>query len=135
MFPLYSLCALFMDAHPGLLKKSQYDVVVKEDVWELKHAYRETCLCRSCFNYRCYKEVLPIVHAILLLLIENQTAAVDENETGYADESDTHSHDEADGLVIGPVQRAPVVDPSLRSLVEFCRDSQFTQEGIATHLR
>lgn len=69
-----------MVAHPGLLKRSQYEVIVREDVWELKHAYRETCLCRSCFNYRCYKEALKVVHKILLLIVDkqNQAAAPDE---------------------------------------------------------
>ncbi|MGA1354759.1 MAG: hypothetical protein ACO32I_08325, partial [Candidatus Limnocylindrus sp.] len=66
LFPVYTLCHLFMAAHPGLVKRSQYEVIVREEVWELKHAYRETCLCRSCFNYRCYKEVLRVVHEILL---------------------------------------------------------------------
>lgn len=81
-FPLHTLCALFMEAHPGLLKESQYRIVVKEEVWELKHQYRQTCLCRSCFNYRCYKEALIVVHGILAVI---QSSLVSEQEP---DESD-----------------------------------------------
>ena len=57
-----------MAVHPGLVKESQYRVIVHEEVWELKHAYRETCLCRICFNMRCYLEALKVLYKILLVL-------------------------------------------------------------------
>lgn len=81
---------MFMEAHPGVMERSTYFKVVNEEVWELKHAYRETCLCRSCFNYQCYKEAIKVVHKILVLLLEKleQEGAPDESDAPHANRDD-----------------------------------------------
>lgn len=80
-----------MAAHPGLLRESQYRLIVHEEVWELKHAYRETCLCRSCFNMRCYREALKVVHKILVLIMQRaqDASAPDESELSGAGEEES----------------------------------------------
>ena len=114
-FPLYTLCALFMLAHPGLLRESQYRVVVHEEVWELKHAYRETCLCRTCFNLRCYREALKVLYQILLVI-----AQADAEQSGAPDEAD--AADEAN-LQEHPDACAAAPDPKLQKLITFCESS------------
>ena len=69
LFPIYTLMGMFFAQHPDLLKRSKYLEVLHEDVWHLKHAYRETCLCRSCFNLRCYREALKVIAEILRALV------------------------------------------------------------------
>ncbi len=56
-----TLKAKFNDRQPNLLSSSQYDEVLAEEVWNLKQAYRETCLCRTCFNCRLYREAMGVV--------------------------------------------------------------------------
>ena len=112
LFPLYTLCALFMAAHPGLLKESQYRVIVHEEVWELKHAYRETCMCRTCFNLRCYREALKVAYQILLVLARADEGAPDE--TDVIDEANLQERPDA---------RTPAPDPKLKKLIDFCESS------------
>lgn len=122
MFPLYTLCALFMAAHPGLLQKSQYDVIVKEEVWELKHAYRETCLCRTCFNHRCYRESLKVVYKILVLLLKSSVEADSAPDEGdVVVEMDDAEGDDAASLNSTASTTAANVDPRFNGLVEHCR--------------
>ena len=112
LFPLSTLCALFMAAHPGLLKESQYRVIVHEEVWELKHAYRETCMCRTCFNLRCYREALKVAYQILLVLARADEGAPDE--TDVIDEANLQERPDA---------RTPAPDPKLKKLIDFCESS------------
>jgi len=65
-----TLKAKFNDKHPNLLSSSQYDEVLAEEVWNLKQAYRETCLCRTCFNCRLYREAMGVVSQIIALLFK-----------------------------------------------------------------
>ena len=69
-FPKETLWAKFDQKHPGLLKESKYYEVLEEEVWNLKRAFRETCLCRTCFNCRLYREGLAVVAQILALLLK-----------------------------------------------------------------
>jgi hypothetical protein len=80
-FPIYTLMDLFFAQHPDLLKRSKYLEVLHEDVWHLKHAYRETCLCRSCFNLRCYREALKVVAEILRVLVAPPQADSEDTST------------------------------------------------------
>lgn len=114
-----------MAAYPGVMERSTYFKVVNEEVWELKHAYRETCLCRSCFNYRCYKETLKVVHKILLLLLEKleQESVPDESDATHAN----GNGDEADGAMAVVVEQdtpPPASTMALKALVDFCSRSE-----------
>ena len=107
LFPLYTLCALFMASHPGLLKETQYRMIVHEEVWELKHAYRETCMCRICFNLRCYREALNVLYKILLVLAQRDDDAPDELDAA----------DEANLQELPGARTA--ADPKLQKLIVF----------------
>ena len=67
-----TLKAKFNDKYPNLLSSTQYDEVLAQEVWNLEQtyretkAYRETGLCRTCFNCRLY----GVVSKILVLLIQ-----------------------------------------------------------------
>jgi hypothetical protein len=61
LFPVYTLMAYFFLEHPSLLGRTAYLKVLREEVWHLKHAYRETCLCRTCFNLRLFREALKVL--------------------------------------------------------------------------
>ena len=43
---------MFNEKYPNLLAATQYFGVLDKEVCNLKKAYRETCLCRTCFNNR-----------------------------------------------------------------------------------
>lgn len=58
-----------MCAITGVVKPSQYREDFKEVCWEAIHAYREGCLCKACFNYRCYREALAVVAKVLAILL------------------------------------------------------------------
>lgn len=121
MFPLHTLCTLFMATHPGLLQKSQYHVIVKEEVWELKHAYRETCLCRTCFNHRCYRESLEVVYKILAMLLKSTVEADSAPDEGdVVVETDDAEGDDAASLISTASMTAANVNPKLNGLVEHC---------------
>jgi len=81
MFPIYTLMALFFAEHgEDLVKPSTYRQILHEDVWNLKHAYRETCMCRLCFNLRCYREAMAVVARLLQLIVAPpQTDADDDS--------------------------------------------------------
>lgn len=115
MFPLHTLCALFMAAHPGLLQESQYRVVIRDEVWELKHAYRETCLCRCCFNMRCYREALKVVVAILTLLLQRAESAGAPDESHLDGGSDERT--ELNGV---QHTRLDAHGERLKRLIDFC---------------
>ena len=51
----------FEEKHPGLLKFSQWKKVVKDEVWQIKKAYRLTCLDRVDSNYNWHREALVVV--------------------------------------------------------------------------
>lgn len=70
LMPTYALYALFNAKQPGLVKLSQYKYEFNVCCWEAIHAYREGCLCRSCFNYRLYREGLALVAKLLSLLLQ-----------------------------------------------------------------
>lgn len=123
MFPLYTLCALFMAAHPGLLKETQYRTIVHEDVWELKHAYRETCLCRSCFNMRCYREALQVLYKILLALVKAAELASAPDENDLADENNMQERPDA---------APPTLDPKVQTLLTFCESVNSGQRSKAS---
>ncbi len=36
-------------------------MVLEQEVWNLKKAYRETCLCRTCFNCRLFGDCALVV--------------------------------------------------------------------------
>ncbi len=65
-----TLKAKFNDKHPNMLSSSQYDEVLAEEVWNSKQVYRETCLCRTCFNCRLYREAMGVVSQIIALLFK-----------------------------------------------------------------
>ena len=100
-----------MAAHPGLLKETQYRMIVHEEVWELKHAYRETCMCRICFNLRCYREALNVLYKILLVLAQRDDDAPDELDAA----------DEANLQELPGARTA--ADPKLQKLIVFCESS------------
>ena len=79
-----TLKAKFNDKHPNLLSSSQYDEVLAEKVWNLKQAYRETCLCRTCFNCRLYRETMGVVSQIIVLLFK--TSARQDADDACPDE-------------------------------------------------
>ncbi len=74
-----TLKAKFNDKHPNLLSSSQYDEVLVEKVWNLKQAYRETCLCRTCFNCRLYRETMGVVSQIISLLFKSSVRQDDDD--------------------------------------------------------
>jgi hypothetical protein len=44
-------------------------MVLEEWVWNLKKAYRETCMCRTCFNCRLFGEGLAVVVKLLEIVL------------------------------------------------------------------
>ncbi len=83
-----SLYTQFNDKHPNLLSSSKYDEVLSEEVWQLKRAYRQTCLCRTCFNCRLYREGLAVVSQLLALLLKNPVVRDEDDEAAeHADEA------------------------------------------------
>ena len=98
-FPIYTLMELFFFKHPDLLKPSKYREVLHQDVWHLKHAYRETCLCRTCFNLRCYREAQKVIAEILRLLVAPPQA------------------DSDDAVISDP-------EPTAVALIDFCDSAQ-----------
>jgi hypothetical protein len=60
-----TLWAKFKETYPNLLGVTQYFMVLEEELWNLKKAYRETCLCRTCFNCRLFGQGLTVVVKLL----------------------------------------------------------------------
>ena len=69
-----TLWALFNEKHPNLLAAKQYFGVLDKEVWNLKKAYRETCLCRTCFNNRLFREGLAVVAKLIEILLLPSTS-------------------------------------------------------------
>ena len=57
-FTKETLWAKFNESYPDRIKESKYYEVLEEEVWNLKRAYRETCLCKTCENMRLYMQTL-----------------------------------------------------------------------------
>jgi len=75
-----TLWAKFNETHPNLLGVTQYFMVLEEEVWNLKKAYRETCLCKTCFNCRLFSEGLAVVAKLLeILLVPPSNQDADES--------------------------------------------------------
>lgn len=81
--------------------------------WNLKKAYRETCLCRSCELFSLYREALSKVASLLQPLCTSCEHSDDGEGTDAADANDAVS-DRAVTTV------AHEVHPMLAKLVEFC---------------
>jgi hypothetical protein len=64
-----TLWAMFNEKYPNLLAAKQYFGVLDKEVWNLKKAYRETCLCRTCFNNRLFREGLAVVAKLIEILL------------------------------------------------------------------
>jgi hypothetical protein len=78
-----SLWTMFNEKYPNRLPAKQYFGVLDKEVWNLKKAYRETCLCRTCFNNRLFREGLAVMAKlieILLLPSASQDAEVADTE-------------------------------------------------------
>lgn len=90
LMPVYALYAAFESKHPGLLKQSKFKELFNQECWHAIHAYREGCLCRACFNYRCYREALAVVAKLLLLLLEppSMDADADNSPEGWQPDPD-----------------------------------------------
>ena len=70
LMPVYAMYALFEALHSGRCKLSQFKNEFNDVCWEAIHAYREGCLCRACFNHRCYREALAVVAKLLALILQ-----------------------------------------------------------------
>ena len=82
-----------------------------KEVWNLKKAYSETCLCRTCFNNRLFCEGLAVVAElieILLLPSTSQDADVADAEVADGGPQDEPSSAEVENL------------EALRELHSFC---------------
>ena len=92
---------MFNEKHPNLLAAKQYFGVLEKEVWNLKKAYRETCLCRTCFNSRLFREGLAVVSKlieILLLSSTSQDAEVADAEVAAAGPQDEPTSAEVENL-------------------------------------
>ncbi len=70
----------FKETNPNLLGVTQYFMVLEEEVWNLKRAYLETCLCRTCFNRRLFGEGLTVVEKVLeIVFVPPSTQDVDDS--------------------------------------------------------
>jgi hypothetical protein len=92
-FTKETMWSKFNDSHPGLLSATKYNEVLSEEVWHLKQAYKETCLCRTCFNCKLYREALWVVSQILALLLKPSSTA------------DTHDTDADEDVCNNNLQR------------------------------
>ena len=110
------LWAKFNEAHPDRLKESKYYEILAEEVWELKRAYRETCLCRTCFNCRLHREGLAVAASILKLL----TTPKPSNDADSAPPEP--SEEEAERLA------------KLKRLQEFCASHESGRRRATTEL-
>ena len=114
LFTIYTMFALFDAKHPGLLRLAQYKITFNEVVWHAKHAYRETCLCRTCFNKRCYREAMRVLAKILALLAK-PSPREDAEGGGGDDEPEP-------------------VDPSLTKLLQFCESCDSGRRRAITEM-
>lgn len=89
---------MFNAKHPVKVKESQYQQDFHDVCWEAIHDYREGCLCKTCFNYRFYREALAVVADVLVILL-----ALKPSDNGD------------DGAEPEPT------DPHLKSLHLFCK--------------
>mmetsp|Transcript_47642 Transcript_47642/g.125862 ORF Transcript_47642/g.125862 Transcript_47642/m.125862 type:complete len:691 (-) Transcript_47642:17-2089(-) len=84
-----ALFAKFDERYPGYLSERGFNEILALEVWNLKRAYRETCLCRTCFNCRLYREGLAVVAKILALLLKPSPAAdADEGDVSSSEDED-----------------------------------------------
>ena len=78
-----SLHAEFLEKHPEVsISLAQFKL---ELPWNMKKAYRETCLCRQCLNFQWHCDALKVVAALLEPLLE---PAVADSEGDAAPVSD-----------------------------------------------
>jgi hypothetical protein len=70
-------------------------VIVHEEVWQLKHAYRETCMCRLYYNLRLYVEASGVLWKILLLLEQASNSGDAPDESDAVDEDNLQERPEA----------------------------------------
>ena len=100
LMPIYAMFGLFCAAHPEVnIKESQYRSEFAQTCWEAIHAYREGCLCKACFNYRCYREALAVVAQILSLLLEPQGTEEAGDDDAHADAEAAEFHRELKALI------------------------------------
>jgi hypothetical protein len=76
---------MFNEKYPNRLAAKQYFGVLDKEVWNLKKAYRETCLCRTCFNNRLFREGLAVVAKLIEILL--LPSASQDAEVGQQDEA------------------------------------------------
>ena len=73
-----TLWAKYDERYPNDMSEGSFYEILAEEVWNLKRAYRETCLCRTCFNCRLYREGLAVVAKILELLLTPSGGEADD---------------------------------------------------------
>ena len=78
-----------------------------------RKAYRETCLCRSCFNLRCYREALQVLAKILVVLVKASSREDAEGDAEDAEGGAAEGSDEAD--------KPEPPDPAVVKLLDFCQ--------------
>jgi hypothetical protein len=73
----------FREKHPDIaISFAQFKL---ELPWNIKHAYRETCLCRTCLNHDWHRDGIKVVAGLIAPLLTPPSADAESNEEEATD--------------------------------------------------